>query len=174
MQSKKVIHSWSEMAITQILVEGPDCSGKTTLVERLKNELRWDAKSLHHLEGNQFKRYLKEYALQEKVIFNRSHYSEIAYGKLWRGGNPFSVGEQQILDQLCCQNMLIIFACPTLEILQQRYSHRNFSQQLKYEELGVIRQYFCEMMQDLPNLLYQSGSYDELQSLIQNMIGKIQ
>ena len=158
----------------QILVEGPDCSGKTTLVERLKNELQWDAKSLHHLEGNQFKRYLREYALQEKIIFNRGHYSEIAYGKLWRGGNPFCGEEKQILDQICSRNMLLIFACPNLEALEQRYSQRNFPQQIKLQELKIIKEYFSELMGGIPHLLYRSSSYDELQSLISDVIRKVQ
>lgn len=161
------------MAITQILVEGPDCSGKTTLVERLKNELHWDAKALHHLEGNQFKRYLREYSFQEKTIFNRGHYSEAAYGRIWRGGDPFSGEEKNILDLICQQNMIIIFACPSLEILQQRYQKRDFSQQITFEELGLVQQYFCEMMNDVSHLLYQSASYQELHTLIQNVVGKI-
>ena len=173
MQSKKAIRSWSEMLKSQILIEGPDCSGKTTLVERLKNELHWDAKSLHHVKGNQFKRYLREYALQEQTIFNRGHYSEAAYGELWRGADPFSPEEKNILDQICRQNMIIIFACPSLEILQQRYQQRNFPQQIKYEELGAIRKNFCELMQDVPNLLYQSASYEELQSLLEQVTGLV-
>ena len=159
---------------TQILVEGPDCSGKTTLVERLKNELHWDAKSLHHLEGNQFKRYLREYALQENIIFNRGHYSEIAYGQLWRGGNHFSKEERKILDGLSNENMIIVFASPPLEILQQRYQQRNFPQQIKYEELETIQNYFCELMNDISHLLYQSASPAELQSLIQDIIRQVQ
>ena len=154
---------------TQILVEGPDCSGKTTLVERLKNKLHWDAKALHHLEGDQFKRYLREYALQEKIVFNRGHYSEVAYGKLWRDGDPFSQGERSILDQLSQQNMIIIFACPPLEVLQQRYNKREFPQQIKYEELELIRINFCELMKDVPHLLYQSTSYNELSSLLESV-----
>lgn len=153
----------------QILVEGPDCSGKTTLVERLKNELHWDAKSLHHLEGNQFTRYLREYALQEQIVFNRGHYSEIAYGKLWRGGDPFSKEEQRILDDLCGQNMLVIFVNPPLSVLQERYSQRNFPQQIKSEELGLIQSYFCAIMNGIPHLLYKSESYQELSSLIQQV-----
>jgi len=154
---------------TQILVEGSDCSGKTTLVERLKNELRWDAKSLHHLEGDQFKRYLKEYALQENIVFNRGHYSEIAYDKLWSRGNSFSKEQQQILYNLCNQNMLVIFANPPLAVLQERYMQRNFSQQIKYEELELIQTYFCEIMDTVPHLLYQSTSYQELDYLIQQV-----
>ncbi len=158
---------------TQILIEGPDCSGKTTLVERIKNELQWDAKSLHHLEGNQFKRYLKEYALQEKIVFNRGHFSEIAYTKLWSRGNSFSKEQQQILDNLCNQNMLVIFANPPLTVLQERYLQRKFPQQIKYEELELIQSHFCEIMNIIPHLLYQSASYQELDSLMPEIIRKI-
>ena len=156
---------------SQILVEGPDCSGKTTLVERLKNELHWDAKSLHHLKGNQFRRYLREYALSEQIVFNRGHFSEIVYGRLWRDGNPFSTEEHHILDGICRQNMIVILASPPLEVLQQRYQQRNFPQQIKYEELAVIDRYFREIMKDIPHLQYRSSSPQELQSLI-TILGK--
>ena len=65
--------------IIRIIVEGPDCSGKSTLVNRTKNDLRWDSKSLHHKEGNQFLRYLKEYAFSEQIVLDRSHFSEEVY-----------------------------------------------------------------------------------------------
>ena len=88
------------MGLKRIIVEGPDCSGKSTLVDTLKNRLLWDAKSLHHKEGNQFQRYLKEYALGEEVVFNRAHFSENVYSKLWRGGSPFLEKEKEILNDL--------------------------------------------------------------------------
>ena len=72
------------MKISKIIVEGPDCSGKSTVVERIKNMLCWDSKSLHHKEGNQFLRYLREYVLNENVVFDRAHFSEEAYSHLWR------------------------------------------------------------------------------------------
>lgn len=158
---------------SQILVEGPDCSGKTTLVERLKNELHWDAKSLHHLEGDQFKRYLREYALAERIVFNRGHFSEIAYSMLWRDGNPFSAEEHHILDEICRQNMIVILASPPLEVLQQRYQQRDFPQQIRYEELAMIDHYFREIMKDVPHLHYRSSSQQELQSLITILSEKI-
>lgn len=162
------------MKKTQILVEGPDCSGKSTLVERLKNELRWDAKSLHHNEGNQFRRYLREYALQEQIVFDRGHFSEIVYSCLWRGRNPFLTKEQEILNEICKQNMIVIFANPSLETLQERYKKRTFPQQIKYEELGIAQKYFCEVMNKSPYHLYQSTSYAELQSLLEKIICEVQ
>ena len=159
---------------TQILIEGTDCSGKTTLVERIKNELRWDAKALHHREEEQFRRYLREYALSEQVVFNRGHFSEIVYGRLWRGGNPFSAEQQSILDAICRQKMLLIFACPPLEILQQRYCERKFPQQIKYDELMALEGYFREQMEKVPHLCYRSTSYDELDSLLQQIRREVQ
>ena len=152
--------------ITRIIVEGPDCSGKTTVVERIKNELCWDAKALHHLEGKQFRRYLREYASQENIVFNRGHFSEIVYSKLWRGGNPLSAKEMEILNNICTVNTIIIFACPSLEIMKQRYCERNYPQQIKLEELELSRKYFCEIMDHVPHILYESKDYNELQALI--------
>ncbi len=159
---------------TQILIEGSDCSGKTTLVERIKNEFRWDAKALHHRDGEQFPRYLREYALSEQVVFNRGHFSEIVYGKLWRGGNPFSEEQQSILDAICRQKMLLIFACPPLETLQQRYRVRKFPQQIKYDKLVVVEEYFHELMGKMPHLSYRSTSYDELDSLLPQIRREVQ
>ena len=81
----------------RIIVEGPDCSGKSTVVHRIKNALRWDSKSLHHKGGDQFSRYLREYANNDCIVFDRSHFSEIVYSKLWRNGSPFTEIESNIL-----------------------------------------------------------------------------
>ena len=72
--------------ITKIIIEGPDCSGKSTVVERIKNMLRWDSKSLHHQPGNQFKRYLKEYALNDNIVFVEDSIEAI---KIWESMKTF-------------------------------------------------------------------------------------
>ncbi|MDP3734091.1 MAG: hypothetical protein Q8R37_02590 [Nanoarchaeota archaeon] len=153
--------------IDTILIEGPDCSGKTTLVEQLKNTLHWDAKALHHRQGDQFLRYLKEYTQQQEVIFNRGHYSEAVYGQLWRGGNPFSNDEKELLDQFCRQRMLVIFTCPPLELMTIRYSQRHYKQQIKIEELEQSRQLFCEVLKDIPHITYTSQHWEELEQVIE-------
>ena len=116
--------------ITRIIVEGPDCSGKSTLVDRVKNSLRWDSKSLHHVEGNQFERYLKEYANNKNTVFDRSHISEIVYSILWRGGNPFAESEQKILDEIVQCNTIVIAALPSEEKLRERYISRKYDDQI--------------------------------------------
>lgn len=151
--------------IIRIIVEGPDCSGKSTLVNRIKNDLGWDSKSLHHKEGNQFLRYLKEYAFSEQIVFDRSHFSEEVYSILWRGGSPFSKEEKEILEDICKLNTLILFACPSLETMEKRYLSRDYYQQISFEELKECRNLFYEKLSAVPHLLYTSSTWEELNKI---------
>ncbi|MFA5887236.1 MAG: hypothetical protein WC852_00815 [Candidatus Nanoarchaeia archaeon] len=155
--------------ITRIIVEGSDCSGKSTVVDRVKNALHWDSKSLHHREGSQFARYLKEYATNENIVFDRSHFSEEVYSNLWRGGSPFSKPEKQILDGICSIDTLIIFTCPPAEVLKERYLKRGYEQQIRLEELEKSRELFCSEFNGIPHRLYLSKNYGELEELIREV-----
>ncbi|MFH1637127.1 MAG: hypothetical protein ABIB71_01750 [Candidatus Woesearchaeota archaeon] len=159
--------------ITRIIIEGPDCSGKSTVVDRIKNALRWDSKSLHHKEGYQFRRYLLEYAINDRIVFDRSHFSEAVYSRLWRGGSPFSKKERKILDEICTIGTLVIFTCPDIQTIKQRYHHREFEQQIKYHELEKSRELFCEELKSIPYILYQSKNYDELNDLVKKVLDLI-
>lgn len=151
---------------SRVIVEGPDCSGKSTLVNQLKNKLRWDSKSLHHRPGKQFERYLKEYALSEKIVLDRSHFSETVYGKMWRGGTPFEEWEEEVLDELAAKTSVIILACPSIDILKERYNSRGYNQQISLEELELARKLFLEKLCEMEFILYESKDYAELESVI--------
>jgi len=152
--------------IKRIIVEGPDCSGKSSVVERVKNTLRWDSKSLHHLQGNQFDRYLKEYSINEKIVYDRSHFSEIVYSVLWRNGSPFSDEETKCLGFISKKDTLIIFACPDLDTMKKRYKCRNYPQQIKFGELEKSRNLFINLFKEVPVLVYYSRNYEELDKLV--------
>lgn len=154
---------------TNILIEGPDCSGKSTVVERLKNMLRWDSKSLHHRPGSQFQRYLKEYVHQEKVVFDRGHISECVYGQLWHRCVPFSNEEKTLLDSLCKKQILIIFACPHIDLMKNRYKKRDFAQQIKLKELEITHSLFCEAFENIPHIVYTSKNFEELDELLKKI-----
>ncbi len=155
--------------VKRIIVEGPDCSGKSTLVERLKNELHWDSKSLHHIPGNQFSRYLKEYANQEKIVFDRSHFSENVYAKMWRGGSPFSCEEKFLLDKISKHEAIIIFSIPKKSTLIKRYMERNFKQQISLSDLKRSYLYFLREIGAAEAITYRSESYEELDTLIKKI-----
>jgi len=156
----------------QVLIEGPDCSGKSTLVNCLKNELCWDAKSLHHKDADQFSRYLFEYSSQEKIIFDRGHISESIYSALWRGGNPFSVGESTVLDSIVRMNMITVFALPDVSVLRERYALRNYAQKITISELEtsacLFKDYFdCNKI--IPAIIYCSKDYWELEYTVKKV-----
>jgi thymidylate kinase len=159
--------------IKRILIEGPDCSGKSTALDRIKNALRWDAKSLHHREGDQFQRYMKEYCSAENIVFDRGHFSEAVYGQMWRGGNPFSKEEFNFLNFYLQREGLVIFALPLEETLIGRYRARKFSQQIKENELSLARNLFLEKSKLLPHMLYTSSSYDELDYLVAEVVRRV-
>lgn len=159
--------------ITKIVVEGPDCSGKSTLVERLKNVLHWDSKYLRHRNGDQYARYLKEYA-GEEIVLDRSHFSEEVYSNLWRGGSPFSDEEKDILDKAAAVNSIVIFAIPSLSVLKERHGGRDFEQQITIDELEKSRELFIGELKKVKAIHYESRDYDELEALlvtIKEMIG---
>lgn len=157
-----------------ILVEGIDCSGKSTLVNELKNRLRWDARSLGHQEGNQFFRYLKEYSFLENTVIDRGHISEAIYSRLWNRPAPFDEDCLKILDSLVEQSMLLIHCLPDIKVAQKRYlERRNTFQEVTLEELKVSYRYFKEwfLKSDYKDCLiaYQSKDFDELNRVIKNV-----
>ncbi len=159
--------------IKRILIEGPDCSGKSTALDRIKNALGWDAKSLHHRDGDQFQRYIKEYCSAENIVFDRGHFSEAVYGQMWRGGNPFSSQEFDFLNFYLRREGIIIFALPPEETLVSRYRSRNFSQQIKESELALARDLFLEKSKNVPHIFYTSSSFNELDGLVKNVLRRV-
>ena len=135
--------------------------------------MRWDSKSLHHLEGNQFDRYSKEYILNENVVFDRSHISEIIYSQMWRGGSPFSKNEEKFLDYLSNKNSLIIFTNPPIEKIKERYLSRNYDQQISLNELNKSRELFIKKFENLDFIEYNSKNLEELNKIVNLVLGKI-
>lgn len=150
-----------------ILVEGPDCSGKSTLQNLLKNKLKWDSISLHHKKGNQFNRYLRAYANYSKTIIDRGHISEMVYSELWRDGNSINKKERDLLKNLIELNTLVIFCCPDLKVLETRYKKRNYYQQIKLKEIKIIQKKFMKFMKNIPHIKYKSSSFVELENLVE-------
>lgn len=159
--------------IKRILIEGPDCSGKSTALDRIKNAFKWDAKSLHHREGDQFQRYIKEYCSAENIVFDRGHISESVYGQMWRGGNPFSKEEFSMLNFYLQREGLVIFSLPSEEVLLSRYRSRKFDQQIKENELALARNLFLEQSHFIPNIIYTSSSYLELDELVEGVVRRV-
>ncbi len=154
--------------IRRIIVEGPDRSGKSTLVKALKDILGWDSKYLGHKNvKDQYQRYLKEYALNEDVVFDRSHISEIVYSKLW--DRPLiSEDDVKSLDYIASKNGLIIFSLPPLEVVLERH---NNTRGTKISDDDLVKSY--ELFRKIKNKywaqVYTETTFEGLEKFVENI-----
>ena len=157
-----------------IIVEGNECTGKTTLVEELRGTLDfqgWDTKSLAHRPGNQFQRYLQEYVSADRIIFNRAHYAELVYSRLYRNGNPFTRQEIEALETTIEQKGLVIYCSLPVELIKARLSERNHREVLKpeptsLEELEHMGLEFDDVFRNKAVIRYSAVVPDDLTSLL--------
>ena len=161
--------------IKGIIVEGCDCSGKTTLVNALKVPLSrsgWDIAVLGHREEPQFDRYMRAYTNADKVIFDRGHFSEIVFGNLWRGGTALSLWEQSFLNTYVFENFLVIFVQAPASILKDRYNARSYDQTITQEELGFVQSQFSVLLEhSLPNVFcYDSSKANSLEYTVNKVL----
>lgn len=159
-------------ALTNVLVEGPDCAGKSTLVKELHNRLRLDARFLGHKETpSQFRRYLTEYAAAHETVFDRGHLSELVYSQVLGRPAPFSKREATILNGISAETQVVVLALPDEQTAIGRYRDRNEHVLQKVGETELLRaldgfERCLEFDLGTNVVVYRSRDYDELELLL--------
>ena len=162
--------------IRGIIVEGTDCSGKSTLIDHLKADLSrsgWDSCDLCHRNGNQFERYLQAYANADRMLFDRGHFSEIVYGNLWRGGQHFEPWQIEYLHDIALSDFLVIFVHAPEEELVERYRSRHYGQIIEVEELSRVQRAFGSVLDDDRVIQYDAVSRDNLQKVVNRVFDRL-
>jgi thymidylate kinase len=153
-----------------IIVEGVDCAGKSTLVKEIKNRLKYDVLALGHRAGDdQFRRYLRAYADHERMVYERSHISEVVYSVLYGREQPFSQSRRSLLDQIAAETSLVIFADPDVDIAKERYlARQGVYQQIQLDQLetciGLFRDY--RKAYKWNSVVYKSRDWAELEAIV--------
>ncbi len=156
-----------------VIVEGADCSGKTTLVERLKAELSiagWDVLYMGHKPGDQLKRYMRTYLEADGLLLDRGHFSEVVYGDLWRGGRHFADWERTLLDDVVRENFIVVLCTAPATVLRERYHARNYAQVGSAQELENIRDRFLDTVAPVATVVYDSTSVDLLERAVRAVL----
>ncbi|WJV54880.1 hypothetical protein PCO85_05475 [Prodigiosinella aquatilis] len=154
--------------IKGIIIEGVECSGKTTLINEIRSNLvPFDCIMLGHQDGEQFDRYMREYMFNSGVIFNRSHYSEAVYSQLWKRPNPFTSQEKDVLDSYLSKNYITLFCTADKSILAERYLKRKFKQKADVNELDFIRTLFDNLLRSRADYIYESNGEDALHDAVE-------
>lgn len=157
-----------------ILIEGVECAGKSTLIKEIRDNVApWDAKYLAHQPGHQFDRFMYEYMINNRIIFNRGHFSESVYSRLWDRESPFSPSEVDVLNDYTRRNLVVVLCDADVDTLVERYNQRDFHQKASAEELSRIRDLFAEEFDGIDCIHYSSTDEaalkqvsDQIKSLI--------
>ena len=164
-----------------VVVEGITCSGKTELVSSLKSELKrfggFDVKELAHVDcGDQYARYLKEYATQERILLHRSHISEYVLGRLLRAHSPFSKNELTTLNKiLALRFVCVLVEPPNFKFFLERMAQdkRHVREPYNKDRYTQIIASFRRSFDHIPHLHYISSSFADLQSTKDAIIAKL-
>lgn len=157
-----------------IIVEGVECAGKTTLIDELRRKAPgWDLKYLGHRTGNQYERYMWEYMVNKGVIFNRSHFSEVVYSRLRQREEPFTEPERRVLDDVVARNTLVIFCDPRIEDVRARFMQRSTVQPVQLEELEVVHGMFRDIFEGIPCMRYESRDMTARDAFVKELAGHL-
>lgn len=158
--------------IRGIIVEGIDCGGKSTLIQSIKFKLKrlggYDVKSLEHKNYvNQFRRYLYEYASNDKIIFDRSHFSEVVFGKFLRNEISFSKTELKILNEIVKLEFITILALPNYDDFCKRMRQTKTLQVINEKDFFNINKKFEKILNasNIGYKLYRSDTIGEMEEL---------
>ncbi|MDX6916317.1 hypothetical protein R9X49_14510 [Pectobacterium carotovorum] len=153
--------------IKGIIIEGVECSGKTTLIQRIRSDvISYDCIMLGHQSGSQFDRYMRDYMVNERVIFNRSHYSEFIYSRLWERGVPFSTSELDVLNDYIHRNFITILCTADVCSLAERYAKRQYKQKVNLNELSEVKSLFDDVLTPKADYIYSSNDVLELDKVL--------
>ncbi len=158
-----------------IIIDGIDCRGKSTLIKNFKFKLKkfggYDVKELEHRDiDDQFRRYALEYIFNVQTIFDRSHISELVFGKILRNKIPFSSTHIKILDQIVRTEFITVLATPSYEDFCIRYNDTRKYQVISCCDFNDITNEFIENSINIKPILYKSSCYNELDELVDKII----
>ena len=174
-----------------IIVEGPDCSGKSSLVRRLKAELSggWDVMQMGHKDGDQFARYLRVYLDAQRLLLDRSHFSERVYGDLLRGGRHFTAWQRALLDRLAEHEFATVLCTAPAALLWERYKARNaavargerayvqaggaMQATLSFDDLARAREKFIETVGPHAAAIHETDRMESLEHTVRVVLRQV-
>tara|TARA_R110001592_G_scaffold7393_6_gene41486 strand:- start:1189 stop:1662 length:474 start_codon:yes stop_codon:yes gene_type:complete len=120
----------------KIILEGPDCAGKTTLATALKGKLT-DYLYIHHGQyKHAYKPHLESLKL-DSVIIDRHWPSELIYSTIFRGGPAYNINQMEQLARKDVNNKFILCLPPKAKVLS-RFEERRKDGDEDFDSVGKV------------------------------------
>lgn len=175
-----------------IIIEGPDNTGKTTLINQLvkncglkKAPLKFnphDSKDVPKLIVNFYDGVIK-YLTQDitlkqsvNIVWDRLYFSELVYGPLKRGTLGFTPDQEEVLPELIKYlNPLVIICITDLWTIKKNLKERK--QYMKENEIEKVVKGYVDIYLKLEEFTpyyflynYPSDSYNKTEALVKNYL----
>jgi thymidylate kinase len=120
----------------RIILEGPDCAGKTTLATKLKEKLT-DYLYIHHgVYAHAYKPHLESLKL-ETVIIDRHWPSELIYGTIFRAGPTYNIYtmEKRVTENVLTKHILCL---PPKDLVLKNFLERKGKGQEQFDDVSKV------------------------------------
>lgn len=120
----------------KIILEGPDCAGKTRLAEALKEKLT-DYLYIHHGLYKHAYGPHKESLKLTNVIIDRHWPTELIYGTVFRSGPVYNINQMEEDARRNDVNTKFILCLPPKAKVLARFEERN-NPDITFEQMGKV------------------------------------
>lgn len=167
-----------------VILEGLDAAGKTTLAEKLRD--KYGMRILHSTTKtrNDLNYHIDLLDYQQNTVFDRFHVGEVVYPQIYGrdpkiADNEFEIIERRIIDN---NDMFIIFVTSDMSIINERLIARGEENYLAEmdDQNKLFTKYSSEFKSKYPNYknfytidIAVPGAYDMLDQWIAERFGKV-
>lgn len=140
-----------------LILEGPDCAGKSTLAQHLIES--WPDATLAHYSSHDFPKMLQHVVSSRPGcldIADRFHYSHVPYDMFYRGVLEPETASVRMLDRaLLSRNSVYVVCLPPWPVVLDNYRQRKEEELIQSEQqLSWIYDWYWQYAANLPGLVY--------------------
>ena len=129
----------------RLILEGPDCAGKSTMAKELAERLKLDIIKSTYYGPKNISAYRERLACQD-VVIDRCWISEVIYSKYFVHRSEVDDFTDRMLCDICVkQNIPIVVMLPPIDVIIQRMIERGDGfYSVVYPNVGAIYQEYVD------------------------------
>lgn len=150
----------------RIVVEGPDGSGKTTLVDKLAKHYHLNKVVFHQAAPKSYDDYM-QYLKLDNIILERSFMSEMVYPEVFMRKHVLTNYEYNKLLSAYKEDCIIIMMNASPEVLTDRLLKRGDEEEVVLRRIKYISNKYSSITQKLEVPEFNIGDWDKILDYIE-------